>query len=194
MPRWSRPIAPCSSRTARRRSGPRRRCPPLRAPRLRRLLSIAADKVDVQVQLLGGGFGRRLEVDFISQAAAIAREGEGRPVQTIWSREQDMTHDFLPPGLRLAFQSRPRRGRQPHRVAQQFRWPVDHPAGVAAQLRLSRRGVPTRRHRKGPSTSRMNGRTRASGMRWSICQCRWVSGVRWVTRIRRSSKRALSTK
>jgi isoquinoline 1-oxidoreductase beta subunit len=60
-------------------------------------LGLAADKVDVEVQLLGGGFGRRLDVDFISQAAAIAREAEGRPVQTIWSREEDIRHDFYRP-------------------------------------------------------------------------------------------------
>ena len=62
-----------------------------------KLLGIGADQVDVQVQLLGGGFGRRLEADFIVQAAAIAREGGGAPVQTMWSREQDMTHDFYRP-------------------------------------------------------------------------------------------------
>jgi isoquinoline 1-oxidoreductase subunit beta len=65
-----------------------------------KVLGIDADKVDVQVQLLGGGFGRRLEVDFIAQAAAIARDSRGAngaPVQTIWSREQDMTHDFFRP-------------------------------------------------------------------------------------------------
>ena len=62
-----------------------------------KLLGIDADQVDVQVQLLGGGFGRRLEADFIVQAAAIAREAAGAPVQTMWSREQDMTHDFYRP-------------------------------------------------------------------------------------------------
>ncbi len=62
-----------------------------------KVLGIAANDVDVQVQLLGGGFGRRLDVDFIAQAAAIAREAGGAPVQTIWSREQDMRHDFYRP-------------------------------------------------------------------------------------------------
>ncbi|MCC8405946.1 xanthine dehydrogenase family protein molybdopterin-binding subunit [Paraburkholderia sp. MMS20-SJTN17] len=60
-------------------------------------LGIDADLVDVQPQLLGGAFGRRLELDFIAQAAAIAREADGRPVQTIWSRAQDFTHDFYRP-------------------------------------------------------------------------------------------------
>jgi isoquinoline 1-oxidoreductase beta subunit len=61
------------------------------------VLGIPAEKVDVQVQLLGGGFGRRLDVDFIAQAAAIARENPGVAVQTLWTREQDMTHDFYRP-------------------------------------------------------------------------------------------------
>jgi isoquinoline 1-oxidoreductase beta subunit len=60
-------------------------------------LGIAADKVELQVTLLGGGFGRRLDVDFIAQAAAVARELPGKPVQSFWSREQDMTHDFYRP-------------------------------------------------------------------------------------------------
>ena len=70
-----------------------------------KVLGIAEEKVDVQVQLLGGGFGRRLEADFVSQAAAIAREAVGAPVQTIWSREQDMTHDFYRPACVSRFKA-----------------------------------------------------------------------------------------
>jgi isoquinoline 1-oxidoreductase beta subunit len=70
-----------------------------------KVLGIAPEKVDVQVQLLGGGFGRRLESDFVSQAAAIAREAGGAPVQTIWSREQDMTHDFYRPACVARFKA-----------------------------------------------------------------------------------------
>jgi isoquinoline 1-oxidoreductase subunit beta len=62
-----------------------------------KLLGLEPEQVDVQVPMLGGGFGRRLEVDFIVQAAAIAKEAGGAPVQTLWSREQDMTHDFYRP-------------------------------------------------------------------------------------------------
>jgi isoquinoline 1-oxidoreductase beta subunit len=62
-----------------------------------RALGIASDKVSMQVQFLGGGFGRRLDVDFVGQAAAIAKNAGGAPVQTLWSREQDITHDFYRP-------------------------------------------------------------------------------------------------
>lgn len=71
--------------------------PALARQHVANVLDIDTDKVDVQTQLLGGAFGRRLELDFIAQAAAIAREGGGRPVQTIWSRAQDFTHDFYRP-------------------------------------------------------------------------------------------------
>jgi len=71
--------------------------PTLARHHVAKVLGLDADKVDVQTLLTGGAFGRRLELDFIAQAAAIAREGGGRPVQTIWSRAQDFTHDFYRP-------------------------------------------------------------------------------------------------
>ena len=51
----------------------------------------------VHVTLLGGGFGRRLEVDFIAQAVQVAKATGGKPVQLSWSREEDMGHDFYRP-------------------------------------------------------------------------------------------------
>ncbi len=60
-------------------------------------LGISTDKVDLKVQFIGGGFGRRLDVDFVGQAAAIAKAAPGVPVQTIWSREEDTRHDFYRP-------------------------------------------------------------------------------------------------
>jgi isoquinoline 1-oxidoreductase beta subunit len=69
------------------------------------LLGIAADKVDLRQQLIGGAFGRRLEVDYIVQAVAIAREAKGRPVQTIWTRPQDMRHDFYRPACLSRFRA-----------------------------------------------------------------------------------------
>jgi isoquinoline 1-oxidoreductase subunit beta len=59
--------------------------------------------VSVDVMLLGGGFGRRLETDMVAQAVAIALGAQGRPVQVIWSREDDMTHDVYRPAALARF-------------------------------------------------------------------------------------------
>ena len=53
-------------------------------------------KVRVHNHLLGGGFGRRLEVDFITRAVQIAKQVTG-PVQVLWSREEDIQHDMYRP-------------------------------------------------------------------------------------------------
>ena len=60
-------------------------------------LVLQPEQVDLQLTYLGGGFGRRLEVDFVAQAATIARAFVGYTVQTLWSREQDFQHDFYRP-------------------------------------------------------------------------------------------------
>ena len=60
-------------------------------------LGLDAEQVDLKPTYLGGGFGRRLEVDVIAQAATIARQFPGKPVQLIWTREDDLRHDFYRP-------------------------------------------------------------------------------------------------
>jgi isoquinoline 1-oxidoreductase beta subunit len=62
-----------------------------------RVAGVAIEHVTVTVTLLGGGFGRRLDVDFVAQAVRVAMDAGGRPVQLVWSREEDMTHDFYRP-------------------------------------------------------------------------------------------------
>ena len=68
-------------------------------------LGLGSEQVAMNVTLLGGGFGRRLEVDFVAQAAAIARALPGVPVQTFWTREQDSTHDFYRPPCVARYQA-----------------------------------------------------------------------------------------
>jgi isoquinoline 1-oxidoreductase subunit beta len=62
-----------------------------------KVAGIDKDDVTVNVTLLGGGFGRRLDVDFIEQAVHVAKQTAGRAVQLVYSREEDMTHDFYRP-------------------------------------------------------------------------------------------------
>lgn len=54
------------------------------------------EDVTLETTFLGGGFGRRIDIDFIIQAAQISK-AVGRPVKLVWSREDDMTHDFYRP-------------------------------------------------------------------------------------------------
>ena len=68
-----------------------------------RTLGLADEQVRVHPQFIGGGFGRRLEVDFIALAAQVAKAVPGVPVQTFWSREQDTTHDFYRPACVARF-------------------------------------------------------------------------------------------
>jgi isoquinoline 1-oxidoreductase subunit beta len=57
------------------------------------------DQVNVHTTLLGGGFGRRLDVDFVP-AAVAASKAVGAPVKLIWTREDDITHDLFRPPAR----------------------------------------------------------------------------------------------
>lgn len=62
-----------------------------------RAAGVSRNQVQIDIPLIGGGFGRRLESDFIGQAVSIATKTEGRPVQVIWAREDDIRHDFYRP-------------------------------------------------------------------------------------------------
>jgi isoquinoline 1-oxidoreductase beta subunit len=59
-------------------------------------LGLERSQIQLHNQLIGGGFGRRLEVDGIVIAARIARHVKG-PVKVLWSREQDIQHDRFRP-------------------------------------------------------------------------------------------------
>jgi isoquinoline 1-oxidoreductase beta subunit len=57
---------------------------------------LPAERVKVHTTYLGGGFGRRGEADFVTEAVETSRK-VGKPVKVIWSREDDMQHDFYRP-------------------------------------------------------------------------------------------------
>jgi isoquinoline 1-oxidoreductase subunit beta len=59
-------------------------------------LGVKPEDITLKTTFLGGGFGRRLELDFIVQAAEISK-AVGKPVKLLWTREEDMMHDFYRP-------------------------------------------------------------------------------------------------
>jgi isoquinoline 1-oxidoreductase beta subunit len=54
------------------------------------------EKIVVHTTLMGGGFGRRYQADFVMEAAQVAKTA-GKPVMVLWTREDDMHHDFYRP-------------------------------------------------------------------------------------------------
>src|SRR5207249_1585544 len=62
------------------------------------LSGLPKEQVRVHTALLGGGFGRRIEPDFVSEAVRVSQAvGGGAPVKVIWSREDDVQHGFYRP-------------------------------------------------------------------------------------------------
>ncbi|MCU5781997.1 aldehyde oxidase and xanthine dehydrogenase, molybdopterin binding domain-containing protein 2 [Alcanivorax balearicus MACL04] len=59
-------------------------------------LKLKPEDVKVNVLLLGGGFGRKSKPDYVDEAAIVARAmPEGTPVKLVWTREDDIHHDYL---------------------------------------------------------------------------------------------------
>ncbi len=61
-----------------------------------KVLGVKPEDVTLRTTFLGGGFGRRIDIDYIIQAAQISK-AVNKPVKLLWTREDDMTHDFYRP-------------------------------------------------------------------------------------------------
>jgi isoquinoline 1-oxidoreductase beta subunit len=61
-----------------------------------KVTGLPADKIVIHNHLLGGGFGRRLETDFIEQAVKIGKQVDG-PVKVVYMRDEDIQHDMFRP-------------------------------------------------------------------------------------------------
>ncbi len=61
-----------------------------------KITGLPLDKVTVHNHLIGGGFGRRLETDFVEKAVLIAKQVDS-PVKVVWTREEDIQHDIYRP-------------------------------------------------------------------------------------------------
>lgn len=70
-----------------------------------RLTGIPAERITIHTTLLGGGFGRRGERDFVVDALETAKAIGGGPVKVMWTREDDLTHSFYRPSTYNLFRA-----------------------------------------------------------------------------------------
>lgn len=73
--------------------------------RAAQVAGVETDQVALHLPLVGGGFGRRLEVDMVEQAVRLAMQADGRPVKMVWTREEDTQHDFYRPAAWADFRA-----------------------------------------------------------------------------------------
>jgi len=69
------------------------------------ITGLESENIHVHTTLMGGGFGRRAEMDFVKQAIEVARAMQGTPVKLTWTREEDMTHDAYRPAAIARFRA-----------------------------------------------------------------------------------------
>lgn len=73
--------------------------------RAAQVAGVDTEQVTLHLPLVGGGFGRRLEVDMVEQAVRLAMQTQGRPVKMVWTREDDTRHDFYRPAAWADFRA-----------------------------------------------------------------------------------------
>ena len=66
---------------------------------------IPKDKIKVNIAYLGGGFGRRAELDFVAKAAMVGKQMLGTPVQLVFTREEDMKNGMYRPAVASKFKA-----------------------------------------------------------------------------------------
>jgi isoquinoline 1-oxidoreductase subunit beta len=68
------------------------------------MTGLAKDRIVIHPLLMGGGFGRRLKGDYAGRAAQVALQVDA-PVQVVWTREEDFTHDVYRPAMRMSLRA-----------------------------------------------------------------------------------------
>ena len=74
--------------------------------KIKEMTELSEDQIKVHTTYVGGGFGGRFRLwgeDFVEQAVMLSKE-LGKPVQVMWSREEDIQHDYYHPASRSRFQ------------------------------------------------------------------------------------------
>ena len=71
--------------------------------KVKEITGLSEDQILVHTTYAGGGFGRKNKTDFLEQAVIISMTLK-KPVQVMWSREEDMQHDFYHPASKSRFQ------------------------------------------------------------------------------------------
>ncbi len=69
--------------------------PQLTRDKVAKWLNLPANKVTVNVTLLGGGFGRKSKPDYVIEAALLSKAMQGKPVKLTWTREDDLHHAYF---------------------------------------------------------------------------------------------------
>jgi isoquinoline 1-oxidoreductase beta subunit len=87
--------------------------PPMAAEAVAKVLGIPQENVTIHVMRSGGAFGRRYYADFILDTVLLARQ-MGRPVKVVWSREDDVRHDYFRPGNVQRVRANAQNGRMSH--------------------------------------------------------------------------------
>ena len=98
------------------------------------LAGLPIEKVTVEVTFIGGGFGRKWPVDFVAVAVQAALAANGRPVKTIWTREQDFAVDQFRPAFKArtstAFDAEGKIAAMRSRIAGQSIWTYQQRPGI----------------------------------------------------------------
>lgn len=70
---------------------------------LQQVFGLSEQQITLHTTLMGGGFGRRFEADFVLQSALISKATE-KPIKLVWSREEDVQHDYYRPSSASRFE------------------------------------------------------------------------------------------
>ena len=111
--------------------------PPMAAEAVAKVLGIPQENVTIHVMRSGGAFGRRYYADFIMDTVLLARHFR-RPVKVVWSREEDVRHDYFRPASVQRVRASAREGR----LSQWQQKVVSHPR----EIYLERDGSPAEIH------------------------------------------------